>query len=75
MPRLPSLNARQVIRALKRAGFVADRQKGSHVILLHPVTKTRTVVPFHAGRAIRPSLLQAIVKESGLSTNEFLNLL
>lgn len=29
---LPSLRARKVIRALERAGFVKDRQKGSHTV-------------------------------------------
>jgi predicted RNA binding protein YcfA (HicA-like mRNA interferase family) len=31
-----SLNARQVVGALKRAGFIEDRQRGSHLILIHP---------------------------------------
>jgi predicted RNA binding protein YcfA (HicA-like mRNA interferase family) len=33
MAKLPSLTARKVVRALKRAGFVEDRQKGSHLAL------------------------------------------
>jgi len=32
MSKLPSLTARQVVRALKRAGFVEDRQKGSYLL-------------------------------------------
>lgn len=50
MPRLPSLTARKVVRALKRAGFVEDRHKGSHLILIQPETRARTVVPVHQGR-------------------------
>jgi predicted RNA binding protein YcfA (HicA-like mRNA interferase family) len=45
MSTFPSLTARQVVGALKRAGFVEDRQRGSHLILIHPETKSRTVVP------------------------------
>jgi predicted RNA binding protein YcfA (HicA-like mRNA interferase family) len=75
MARLPSLSARKVIRALKRGGFVEDRQKGSHLILFHPATKTRTVVPIHAGRTIKEPLLRAIVREANLSIAEFLELL
>lgn len=75
MARLPSLNARKVVRALKRAGFLEDRQKGSHLILMHPESNARTVVPVHSGRAIKEPLLRAIVRDAGLSIQEFLELL
>ena len=45
MAKLPSLTARKVIRALRRAGFIEDRQEGSHLMLIHPETKARTVIP------------------------------
>jgi predicted RNA binding protein YcfA (HicA-like mRNA interferase family) len=75
MAKLPSLTAREVIRALKRAGFVEDRQKGSHLVLLHPGTNARTVVPVHAGKTIKPGLLHDIISAAGLSTKEFIDLL
>jgi predicted RNA binding protein YcfA (HicA-like mRNA interferase family) len=75
MAQLPSLNARKVVRALKRAGFVEDRQKGSHFILIHPESSARTVVPIHSGRTIKEPLLRAIVRDAGLSVQEFLDLL
>lgn len=75
MPRLPSLSARKVIRALKRAGFIEDRQKGSHLILIHPDTKARTVVPVHAGRTIKEPLLRAIIRDANLGIEEFTQLL
>ena len=75
MAKLPSVTARKVIRALKRAGFVDDRQKGSHLILVHPATRARTVVPVHTGRAIKEPLLRAIVRDAGLSIDEFIELL
>jgi len=75
MSRLPSLTARKVVRALNRAGFVEDRQKGSHLILIHPETKARTVVPVHPGRTIKEPLLRAIVRDANLSIDEFIKLL
>ena len=72
---LPSLTARKVVRALKRAGFVEDRQSGSHLILIHPVTRARTIVPMHAGRTLKEPLLRAILRDAGLSITEFLALL
>ena len=75
MPHLPSLTARKVIRALKKAGFSEERQKGSHLILIRRNTKTRTVVPIHAGKTIKPSLVYAIIEDARLTADEFIELL
>ena len=75
MAKLPALTARKVIRALKRAGFVEDRQKGSHLILIHSETKARTVVPVHPGRTIKEPLLRAIIRDANLGVEEFTELL
>jgi predicted RNA binding protein YcfA (HicA-like mRNA interferase family) len=73
MPKLPSLTAKKVVRALKRAGFVEDRQKGSHLVLIRD--SARTVVPMHSGRTIKESLLRSIVREAQLTVDEFIELL
>jgi predicted RNA binding protein YcfA (HicA-like mRNA interferase family) len=75
MPKLPSLTARKVVRALKRAGFVEDRQKGSHLMLIHPESKARTVVPVHPGKTIKDPLLQGIIRDANLSVDQFIELL
>lgn len=75
MSRLPSLTAREIVRALKRAGFVEDRQKGSHLVLMHPQTKARTVVPVHPGKDIKKSLALSIINDAKLTVGEFLLLL
>lgn len=33
VPKLPAITSKQLIRALKRAGFEIDHQRGSHVYL------------------------------------------
>ena len=75
MPKLPALTARQVIGALKRVGFIEDRQKGSHLILIHAEKRARTVVPIHAAKTIKPPLLRAIIRDANLSVDEFIELL
>ena len=75
MARIPALSARKVIQALKKAGFREDRQKGSHLILIHPETNARTVIPIHAGKTLKRPLAQAIIHDAGLSIEEFLKLL
>ena len=72
--RLPSMTARDVIKKLKRAGFVFDRQaKGSHEIYYNPKTKRRVTVPNHPGD-LPKGTLRAIIKQSGLTVEEFLKL-
>jgi predicted RNA binding protein YcfA (HicA-like mRNA interferase family) len=74
MAKLPSLTARSVVRELKRAGFLEDRQKGSHLILIHREKKARTVVPVHPARSIKEPLLRAIARDANLSVDEFMEL-
>ena len=75
MTRLPALTAREVIRKLKRAGFVFDRQaKGSHEVWYNPITRRRTTIPNHPGVDIPKGTLRAIIKEAGLTVEEFLEL-
>jgi predicted RNA binding protein YcfA (HicA-like mRNA interferase family) len=75
MSGLPVLPASQIIKALKRAGFVEDRQRGSHVVLIHPQFKTRTVVPVHPGRDISKPLLKKILADAGLTVAQFSDLI
>ncbi len=73
---LPSLKARQVVRALKRAGFVERRQKGSHLILYNQATKQRVTIPMHRGKDIKKPLLRKIIEnEAKMKVEEFLKLL
>jgi predicted RNA binding protein YcfA (HicA-like mRNA interferase family) len=76
MTHLPPLTAREVVRALKAAGFVFDRQaKGSHEIWFNPQSRRRVTVPNHPGHPVARGTLMAIIRESGLSAEEFLSLL
>ena len=76
MKNLPALNARKVIKALKKAGFVEDRQKGSHLVLINPTTNKRVVVPVHSGKTIKKALLQSIIEnDAGLTIEKFLKLI
>jgi len=48
MTRLPSLTGDRIVKALTKAGFTVDRQRGSHFYLKHPDGRA-TVVPVHKG--------------------------
>ena len=70
MPRLPRLRGREVIAALRRAGFVELRIRGSHHFMQHPDGR-RTVVPVHAGEIIGPGLLSKILKDGEMEVEQF----
>lgn len=72
MPSLPILSATEVRRVLERAGFSFKGQRGSHVKMRHPNGRT-AIVPMHSEVAI--GTLQSILKQAGLSAEEFLELL
>ena len=69
MPRLPTLSARDVIRAFEKAGFVITGQKGSHTKLVN-FRGVKIVIPNHPGDLKRP-LLKALIKDAGLTEAEF----
>jgi len=67
---LPVLRPRLVVAALRRAGFVVHHQTGSHAILKHAATARRVTVPMH-NRDLKPGTLRAIIREAGMSVDEF----
>jgi len=75
MEHLRSLTAKQIVKALKQAGFVEHRQnRTSHLLLVHPERKLRTVVPMHHGDLPRGTV-RAIIRQSGMTEEEFKALL
>jgi predicted RNA binding protein YcfA (HicA-like mRNA interferase family) len=74
-PRLPVLKAKEIIRALERAGFFIHHTVGSHAQLKHPAKPNfRVTVPQRSGD-VPPTILRSILKQAGLSVEEFLDLL
>jgi len=73
MSKLPQVSGLEVVKALQRKGFVVRRQHGSHIILRRDVPYSQTVVPDH--RQIDRGTLRAILRQSGIDTDEFIFLL
>jgi len=71
--RLPVVSGRQLVRALEKAGYVVDRQRGSHIILRHTQPPFRRVtVPDH--REVAKGTLRAILRDVGLTADELADL-
>ena len=75
MPKLPRVNARKTIAALRRAGFEEVRIDGSHTFMVHHQRKRSTVVPEHGGHDLAVGTLHQILKQAGLTVEEFIALL
>ncbi|WP_456405756.1 type II toxin-antitoxin system HicA family toxin [Thiolapillus sp.] len=72
MGRLAGFKYRQIIKKLKKLGFVFDRQAaGSHEIWFNPETNKYTTIPNHPGD-MPEGTLKAILKQSGVTTSQFL---
>ncbi|WP_456365249.1 type II toxin-antitoxin system HicA family toxin [Thermococcus sp.] len=73
MSKLPrGISGADAIKALKKVGYRPIRQKGSHVVLEGRDGRL-IVVPLH--KRLKTGLLRAIIREAGLSVEEFIELL
>jgi predicted RNA binding protein YcfA (HicA-like mRNA interferase family) len=62
------------VAAFRRLGYDVDRQKGSHIILRNArPPHRRLTVPDH--REIAKGTLRALIREAGITVDEFLQLL
>ncbi len=70
MPTLCSLSGHELIKLLSKLGFVAKRQKGSHVILIKDTVngKLGCTVPLH--KEIKIGTLKGILKQVCLSEDD-----
>ena len=71
MPKLPILKPKEAIRVVEKAGFVFVRQKGSHKI--YTKENLLVVIPYH-NKDLKPKTLKHIIRQSGLSLEEFVKL-
>ena len=72
MPKLSRVSGLEAIRVLERLGFVQVRQRGSHIILKRTTDfgEVGCVVPLHDELAV--GTLRGILKQAGVSPEEFM---
>ncbi len=78
MPKLPVLTGKEIIRALERAGFERRNQTGSHVHLVGEDkggNRRLVTVPEHGSKEIPIGTFLSILRQAGLSREEFLRML
>lgn len=67
------LSGQELRKALERAGFVYQRQKGSHMILRRAEPYARVIIPDH--KVLRVGTLRQILGEAGISPDRLMELL
>ncbi|MEO0070625.1 MAG: type II toxin-antitoxin system HicA family toxin [candidate division WOR-3 bacterium] len=74
MSKLPVVSGRDAVKAFRKLGYEVDHQTGSHIILrqVNPPYR-RLSIPDHEEPA--KGTLRALIRESGLTVNQFLALL
>jgi predicted RNA binding protein YcfA (HicA-like mRNA interferase family) len=70
VPKIPGVNHLDAVRALKKAGFWITRQ-GKHINMTDGIHKA--TIPRH--NPINPYTMAAIVRDAGLTEDEFRKLL
>jgi len=73
MPKLPVVSGVEVAKALAKIGYEVDHQTGSHLILRQKEYPHRRItVPMHG--EIAKGTLRAIIRQAGLTVEEFIEL-
>lgn len=74
MTNYPSVTGKELLAALRKAGFTIIRIKGSHHFLSHADGRS-TVVPVHSGETIGLGLMSKILRDCELSRVQLQKLL
>jgi predicted RNA binding protein YcfA (HicA-like mRNA interferase family) len=72
MPKLPVISGAEAVKALERAGWRRDRQRGSHVVMLKAGNIASLSVPQH--RELAPGTLRSLIRAAGMTVEQFARL-
>ena len=63
----------ECVKALGKIGFEVYRQRGSHIVLVRKSPSAQTTIPNH--KELDRGTLRAIIRQTGLTVEEFVALL
>jgi predicted RNA binding protein YcfA (HicA-like mRNA interferase family) len=70
--KLPVVSGAECVKALGKIGFEVYRQRGSHIVLLRNLRPPRPRFPI---KELDRGTLRAIIRQTGLTVEEFIALL
>lgn len=63
------LTSKEMIKKLKRHGFIIVSQNGSHVKMVSYTTNKTVIVPYHC-KELKKGLEKAILKQAGIEEDQ-----
>ena len=73
MSKLPVISGADCVKALGKIGFEVYRQRGSHIVVVRKSPPSQSTIPNH--KELDRGTLRAIIRQTGLTVEEFLGLL
>jgi predicted RNA binding protein YcfA (HicA-like mRNA interferase family) len=71
--KLPVVSGADCVKALGKIGFVVYRQRGSHITMVRKIPSAQATIPNH--KELDRGMLRAIIRQAGLTVDEFIALL
>ena len=71
--KLPVVSGSDVLKLLQKEGFIAVRQKGSHVSLHKKIDNKTMLVVVPMKREIKKGTLLSIINQAGMTRDEFID--
>jgi len=68
--RLRNVNAREIVSALNRDGFMWDRGGGSHQVYYHPDGRRVTVMMHGKSETFRRKTLKSMIEQAGWTEDD-----
>jgi predicted RNA binding protein YcfA (HicA-like mRNA interferase family) len=73
MGKLGNISGKEAVKAFQKAGWQTIGQVGSHVVMVKSGVRVNLSIPQH--KELSVGTLRALIRNAGLTVDEFLNLL
>ncbi|MCJ7578820.1 MAG: type II toxin-antitoxin system HicA family toxin [candidate division Zixibacteria bacterium] len=73
MGKLGNISGKEAVKAFQKAGWQPLGQVGSHIVMVKPGVRVNLSIPQH--KELSVGTLRALIRNSGLTVEEFLELL
>lgn len=74
MPTLPSISGRQAVKRFEQLGYRLERQRGSHMRLIHRTDSSHKPLTVPDHRELGKGLLRKLLRDAKISLEDFLKL-
>ena len=73
MDKLGNISCKEAVKIFQKLGWQQMGQVGSHVVMVKPGIRANLSIPQH--KELSVGTIRALIRNAGLSVDEFLNLL